>query len=200
MQMQTLRCILKKHAPKLCSQFTQESPYVNSMHAPSNTPMIALLCFHLINCKRLLRAAWIPQWYFGTYATRSFKYWNIWNVKQSFKILKPEVLKAMRFTRWNETVFQNFCDTYWLSKIFFKNMSVLTHFEVLFRMLQERHSLFSPLLVSNIIEAGPIVYHYLGAPLSDNIQCPNYIILRNSHSNAFYEKRILEISSKILQK
>ena len=84
-------------------------------------------------------------------------------------------------------------------------MSVLTHFElctfkVLFRMLKERHSLFSPLLVSNVIEEGPIVYHYLGAPLSDNIQFPNYIILRNSHSNAFYEQRVLEISSKILQK
>ena len=60
--------------------------------------------------------------------------------KQSFKILKPEVLKATGFWRWNETVFQNFCDTYPLSTIFLKNMSVLTHFElctfkVLFRML-----------------------------------------------------------------
>ena len=50
--------------------------------------------------------------------------------KQSFKIFKPKVLKAISFRRWNESLFQKFCDTYGLSKILFKNMSVLTHFEL----------------------------------------------------------------------
>ena len=45
-------------------------------------------------------------------------------LKQSFKIFKPEVLKATSFKRWNETVFQNFCDTYWLSKMLFKNICI----------------------------------------------------------------------------
>ena len=68
---------------------------------------------------------WIPQWYFGTYASWSFKHWNILKcLKQSFKILKPELLKATSFKKWNETVFQTFCDTYWLSKMLFKNVCI----------------------------------------------------------------------------
>ena len=51
-------------------------------------------------------------------------------LKQSFKNFKPEVLKAISSRGWNETVFQKFCDTYYLSKFLFKNMSVLTHFEL----------------------------------------------------------------------
>ena len=51
-------------------------------------------------------------------------------LKQSFKNFKPEVLKAASFERRNETGFQNFFDTYWLSKILFQNMSVLTHFKL----------------------------------------------------------------------
>ena len=94
------------------------------------TPLIALPCFHLLNCKRLLQVVWIPQWYFVTYATRSINIGTFKMFKQSFKIFKPEVLKATSFRRWNETVFQKFCDTYCLSKILFKNMSVLTHFEL----------------------------------------------------------------------
>ena len=39
-----------------------------------------------------------------------------------FNTFKPEVLKDTSFKRWNETVFQNFCDTYGLSKILFKNI------------------------------------------------------------------------------
>ena len=31
--------------------------------------------------------------------------------KKGFKIFKPEVLKALNFRRWNETVFQTFRDT-----------------------------------------------------------------------------------------
>ena len=50
--------------------------------------------------------------------------------KQIFKIFEQEVLKATSFRRRNETAFQNFCDTCCLSKILFKNMSVLTHFEL----------------------------------------------------------------------
>ena len=87
--------------------------------------------FHLLlNCKRLVQVVWIPWWYFVTYATRSINIGTFKMFKQSFKIFKPEVLKATSFRRWNETVFQKFCDTYCLSKILFKNMSVLTHFEL----------------------------------------------------------------------
>ena len=44
--------------------------------------------------------------------------------KQSFKLFKPEVLKATSFRSLNETVFQNFRDTYCLSKILFKIVSI----------------------------------------------------------------------------
>ena len=131
--MQTLRGIVIKHAPKLCSKFTQGVPCKgvpsNSMHVPFTT-LIALPCFNLLNCKKLLQVVWIPQWYFATYATRSINIGTFKMFKQSFKIFKLEVLKATSFRRWNETVFQKFCDTYCLSKILFKNMSVLTHFEL----------------------------------------------------------------------
>ena len=103
---------------------------INSVHAPSTTPLIALPCFCLLSCKRLLQVVRIPHWYFVTYATRSINIGTFKMFKQSFKIFKPEVLKATSFRRWNETVFQKFCDTYCLSKILFKNMSVLTHFEL----------------------------------------------------------------------
>ena len=42
-------------------------------------------------------------------------------------MFKPDVLKATNLKRWNKTVFQNFCDTCGLSKMF-NNMSVLTQF------------------------------------------------------------------------
>ena len=103
---------------------------INAMHAPSTTPLIALPCFHLLNCQRLLQVVWIPQWYFVTYGTRSINIGTFKMFKQSFKIFKPEVLKATSFRRWNETVFQKFCDTYCLSKILFKNMCVLICFEL----------------------------------------------------------------------
>ena len=133
--MQTLRGILIKTCSKtMLGIYTRESvprrSLINSMYAPSTTPLIALPCFHLLNCKRLLQVVWIPQWYFVTYATRSINIGTFKMLKQSFKIFKPEVLKATSFRRWNETVFQKFCDTYCLSKILFKNMSVLTHFEL----------------------------------------------------------------------
>ena len=100
------------------------------MDAPSTTPLIALSCSHFLNCKRLLEVVWIPQWYFVTYATRSINIGTFKMFNRGFKIFKPEVLKATRFRRWNETAFQTFCETYCLSKILFKNMSVLTHFEL----------------------------------------------------------------------
>ena len=58
-----------------------------------------------------------------------------------FNIFKPEVLKATSFKRWNETVFQNFCDTSWLSEMLFKNVCINP---ILLRNVYERHSLFSP--------------------------------------------------------
>ena len=45
-------------------------------------------------------------------------------LKQSFKTPKPEVLKATSFQRLIETLFQNFCNTYWLSKMLFKNVCI----------------------------------------------------------------------------
>ena len=113
---------------------------INSMHALSTTLLIALPCFHLLNCKRSLQVVWILQWCFVTYATRTINIGTFKMLKQCFNIFKAEVLKATSFRRWNETVFQKFFDTYCLSKILFKNMSVLTHFElcalqILLRML-----------------------------------------------------------------
>ena len=74
--MQTLRGILIKTCSKTMQRIytrvsLQGRSLINSMHAPSTTPLIALPCFHLLNCKRLLQVVWIPQWYFVTYATRS---------------------------------------------------------------------------------------------------------------------------------
>ena len=133
--MQTLRGILIKTCPKIMQRIKtrgslQGRSLINSMHVPSTTPLIAQPCFHLLNCKRLLQAVWIPQWYFVTYATRSINIGTFKMFKQSFKIFKPEVLKATSFRRWNETVFQKFCDTYYLSKTLFRNISVLTHLEL----------------------------------------------------------------------
>ena len=104
---------------------------INSMHAHSTTPLIALPCFHLLNCKTLLEVVWIPQWYFVTYATRIINIGTFKMFKQGFfSIFQSEVLKAASSRRWNETLFQKFCDTYCLSKTLFENMSVLTHFEL----------------------------------------------------------------------
>ena len=143
--MHTLRGILIKTCSTTMQRIytrgsLQRRSLINSMHAPSTTPLIALHCFHLLNCKILLQVVWISQWYFVTYATRSINIGTFKMFKQSFKIFKPRVLKATSFRRWNETVFQRFCDIYCLSKILFKNMSVLTHFElcalqILLRML-----------------------------------------------------------------
>ena len=133
--MQTLRDILIKTCSKTMQRIytrgsLQGRSLINSMHAPCTTPQIAQPCFHLLNCKRLLQVVWIPQWYFVTYATRSINIGTFKMLKQGFKILKPEVLKDLSFRRWNETAFQKFCDTYFLPKILFKNMLVLTHFEL----------------------------------------------------------------------
>ena len=133
--MQTLRGILIKTCYKTMQRiytrgFLQGRSLINSMHAPSITPLIALPCFHLLNCKRLLQVVWIPQWYFVTYATRSINIGTFKMLKQGFKIFKPEVLKDTSFRRWTETVFKKFCDTFFLSKILFKNPFVLTHFKL----------------------------------------------------------------------
>ena len=96
--MQTLRGILIKTCSKTMQRIytrvsLQGRSLINSMHAPSTTPLIALPCFHLLNCKRLLQVVWIPQWYFVTYGTRSINIGTFKMFKQSFKIFKPEVLK-----------------------------------------------------------------------------------------------------------
>ena len=129
--MQALRCIL------ICSK-TMQQIYTRrnlqgrslrkSIHASSTTPLIALPCFQLLNFKRLLQVVLIPQWYFVASATRSNNIGTSKKFKQNFKTFEPEVLKATSFT-WKETVFQKCCDTYCLSKILFKKMSVLTHFK-----------------------------------------------------------------------
>ena len=85
-------------------------------------------CLRLLNCKRMLQwyVVLILQWYIVTYATRSV---NTGTFTRFFKIFKS-YLKATSFRRWNETLFQKFCDTYCLSKILFKNMSISTYFEL----------------------------------------------------------------------
>ena len=135
--MQTLRGILRKTWPKTMQRIYTSTrgslpgrSLRNSMHTLSTTPLIDLPCFHLLNCKRLLQAVWIPQWYFVAYVTRSINIGTLKMFKQGFKIFKPEVLKARSFRRWNKTVFQKFCDTYCLSKTLFKNMFVLIHFRL----------------------------------------------------------------------
>ena len=133
--MQTLRDILIKTCSKTMQRIytrrsLQGSFLINLMHAPSTTPLIALPCFHLLNCKRLLQVVWIPQWYFVTYVTRSINIGTFKMFKQCFEFFKPEVFKKRSFRRWNKAVFQKFCDTYCLSKLLFKNMSVLTHFKL----------------------------------------------------------------------
>ena len=74
-------------------------------------------------------------------------------LKQSFKIFKPEVLIAAGFKRWNETVFQNFCETSWLSKMLFKNVCI------------------NPILnlKRNVKEADSNVFESLGITLKDNV-------------------------------
>ena len=125
MYMQTIRGILIKTCSKTMQRIytrgsLQGRSLINFMHAPSTTPLIALPCFYLFNCKRLLQVVWIPKWYFVTYATRSINIGIFKMFKQSFKAFKPEMLKVTSFRRWNETVFQKFCDTYCLSKVLFK--------------------------------------------------------------------------------
>ena len=127
--MKSLRGILLKTCCKTMQRiYTMRSlqgRYLKkSMHAPFFTPLIAPPCFHLLNCKRLLQFVWIPQWYFLTYAARSINNGTFKMFEQSFKIFKPEVLKTTIFRRWNETVFQKFCDSYCPSKTLLKNVSV----------------------------------------------------------------------------
>ena len=126
--MQILRAMLIKTCSKTMQRiYTEESlqwrSLINSMHARSTSPLTALPYFHLLNCKMLLQVAWAPQWYFVTYATRNISI-------GTFKIFKPEFLKVTSFRRWNETVFQKVCDSYCVSKILLKNMSVVNHFEL----------------------------------------------------------------------
>ena len=82
MQVQTSRGILintcSKHMQRIQTRGSLlECSIVNFLHFISITPLIALPCFPLLNCKRELEVLWIPQWYFGIYTTRSFKHWNI---------------------------------------------------------------------------------------------------------------------------
>ena len=133
--MQTFKSILIKTCSKAMKRiYTRGSLWsrslINSMHAPSTTSLIALPCFHLLNCKWLLCVVSIHQWYFVTYATRSINIGRFKMLKQGFKIFKPEVLKASSFRRWNEAIFQNFIIPITYLIILFKNMSVLTHFQL----------------------------------------------------------------------
>ena len=111
--MQTLRGILIKTCSKTIQRIytsgsLQGCYLINSMHPPPTTRLIALPCLHLLNCKRLLQAVWIPQWYFVTCATRSIAIEIFKMLRQGFKIFKSEVLKAASFRRWNAAVFEKF--------------------------------------------------------------------------------------------
>ena len=97
--MQALRGILVKNCPKTMLRIykrrsLQGNYLINSMHAPFTTQLIALPCFHLLNCKRLLQVVSIPRQYFVTYATKSINIGTYKLFKHSFKIFTPEVLNA----------------------------------------------------------------------------------------------------------
>ena len=77
---------------------------INSIQARSTTPLIVLL--------------------FYTNSTVKDYYRFLDFLNYTLVHMQPDVLKAKSFR------FQNFCDTYWLSKILFKNMSVLNHFQL----------------------------------------------------------------------
>ena len=61
-------------------------------------PLIALLRFHLLNCKALLQVVWIPQWYFVTYATKSI---NIGTFKMFNKVLTRN-FKSHKFQKMKQ--------------------------------------------------------------------------------------------------
>ena len=92
------KIILQNYAVNLYKGSLQDRSLINSMHAPSTTPRIALSCFHLLKCKILLQVFWTPQWYFVTYATRSIKLEHLKSQKKVLKSLnenfeKPQALE-----------------------------------------------------------------------------------------------------------
>ena len=167
------------------------------MHSLSITPLITLPYFPLLICKWTLQFQFLNE----TLVYMQLEVWTLEHLKclkQSFKIFKPEVLKATSFKRQNETVFQNICGTSWLSKMLFKNVCInqILNF-VLFKFCCGMYTnvTFTTLLVSNVKEADSNSKSWS----TSERQRANYnIISRSIHWNVFCKKGVLEISRKIL--
>ena len=117
--METLRRILIKMCSEplhwVYTRLPAGRSLINLMHSLSTALLITLTHFSLLNYKRILQVEFLNY---------TFVHMQLECSKQSFKILKPEVLKATSFKRWNETLFQNFWNTYWLSKVLFKSVCI----------------------------------------------------------------------------
>ena len=87
------------------------------MHSLSTTPLITLPRFPLLNCKIILQVEFLS----ATLVHIQLEDLNIGKFKMFKTVFKPE---AITFKRRKETVFQFFCDTYWLSKMLFKNVCI----------------------------------------------------------------------------
>ena len=122
--METLKRILIKTCSNLFSEFTRGSllrrSVINSMHSFSPTTLITLPSFPLLICKRILQVEFLRD----ILVHIQLEVLNIGKFKMFNTVFKPEVLKVTTFKRWNETVFQNLCGTYWLSKKLFKNVCI----------------------------------------------------------------------------
>ena len=59
-QRYSCKSMLQNYAANLHKGSLQGRSLISWMHGPSTTPRIALPCFHLRNCKRLLQVVWIP--------------------------------------------------------------------------------------------------------------------------------------------
>ena len=131
--MQTLRGILIKTCSKIMQRIytrgaLQKGSLINSMHAPFTTPLIALLCFHLPNCKRLLQIAWILN---DTLLHMQPEVLTMEHLKCLKKVLKSLNQKFWK-TQVSEDETKLYSKKFLIPIAYLKSclMSVLTHFEL----------------------------------------------------------------------
>ena len=77
----------------------QARSLMNLRHVPSTTPLIALPCFHLLNSKYYYRLFEFLNDALLHMQTDALTLEHLKCFKQSFKIVKPEALKATSFRR-----------------------------------------------------------------------------------------------------
>ena len=102
---------LLKHDPKLCSQFTKEClclgvPSQIQCMLPPLHHWLRCLVFTYLIAKDYYRLLEFLNDTLGHMQPDIFNIGTFKMLNQSFETLKPEVLKATSFRRWNETVFQ----------------------------------------------------------------------------------------------